>query len=226
MTPLGKPLVFYLRYMAEMNRLYGNLKEGEIPDLTGLDDSEQVRKMVRTVGAAACEQVADFLELCGKVIENHFTGQGIVSLANRRKRASVINYWSSEARFRVSSGSGGEFSRGVWITAPPEVRISLAKDVYGVVVPWLWSKGGRKGADAIWKTLGGWADSRAGDGLVEETGTVALARIPIKAQPPESFNVDGAELIAAVMKTITRIGADETKAIASLVAGLNEPDES
>jgi hypothetical protein len=224
MTPLGKPLVFHLKYMAEMNRIYGH-EEDEKPDLMGLEDAEQVREMARTVGAAAYEQAADFVELCGKRIEDHFIGLGIATLAKRRKRAYVINNWSCSADFRISSVPGGAFSCGVWITAPPEVRISLAKDVCGAVVPWLWSKGGRKGEDAIWKIIGGWAHSRGGEGLVDGSGTVALGCIPIKAQPPESFDVDREHLITEVMKTIARIGPDQTTAIASFVAGLKEPDE-
>jgi hypothetical protein len=225
MTQLGKPLVFYLKHMAEMNRLYGHA-EGEEPDLAGLDDAERVSEMARAVGAAAYEQAADFLELCGKRIEGHFTGLGLATLAKKRKRAYVIDNWTWEARVNVSSTPGGWFWCGVWITAPPEIRVSLEKDVCGVVVPYIWSKGGRKGADAVWKILGGWADSRGGEGLVHEAGTVALARISVKSQPPEGFDVDREQLIIAVTRIIARIGAEETQAIARFVAGLNEPDES
>mgnify|MGYP000532152580 CR=1 FL=1 len=164
MTPLGKPLVFHLKYMTEMNRLYGH-EEGEEPDLSGLDDAENIREMARMVGAAAYEQAADFLELCGKGLEEHFTGMGIATLARKRKRASVVDYWGTEAKFRVSSVPGGEFLCGVLITASSEVSVSLTKDVCGVAVPWLWSKGGRRGADAIWSILGGRAHSREGEGV-------------------------------------------------------------
>ncbi len=60
----------------------------------------------------------------------------------------------------------------------------------------------------------------------DDKGTVVLACIPIKAQPPESFDVDRDQLLAEVMKTIARIGAEQTKAIASFAAGLKESDES
>ena len=226
MTPLGKPLVFYLKYMAEMDRLYGNPEyDGEEPDLTGLDKTEQVREMARTVGAAAFEQAADFLELCGKGIENYFTGLGIATLTKKRKRAYVVRDWWWGAGVQVPSVPGG-FSCGVSLTAPSEIRISIDNDVCGIVVPWLWSNGGRKGEDAICKILGGWHHSRAGEGLVGDTGSVALACIPIKAQPAESFDVDRELLIGAVMKTIARIGAEQTTAIASFAARLNQTDES
>ena len=173
MTPLGKPLVFYLKHMAEMNRLYQDLEEGEERDLKGLDDPEHVMKMTRTVGDAACEHVADFLQACGKEIEDHFARLGIATLAKKAKRAWVAANWDWSAKYQVASVPGGWFYCGVWITAPPEVRISLEKDSCGVVVPWLWSKGGRKGADAVWKILGGWPHSRSGEGVVKERGSIA-----------------------------------------------------
>src|SRR5258708_5453484 len=103
MTPLGKPLVFYLKYMAEMNRLYGLLEEGEKPDLTGVDDAEQVRVMARSVGAVAYEHVVDFLELCGKGIQSHFESLGVATLTNKCRRAYIISKWAWKTKVHVSS---------------------------------------------------------------------------------------------------------------------------
>lgn len=225
MTPLGKPLVFHLKYMAEMNRIYGH-EEGEEPDLTGLDDAQRVREMARTVGDAACEQVADFLELCGKGIEDHFTGLGIARLALKAKRATVVRNWDWYRRVHDSSRPGGSFYCGVFVSNPSYVRISVEKDTCGIVMPYLWLKGARQRKDAIWKILGGKPNSPGGVGLVKGNRTFVLACIPIKAQPLDSFDVDREQLIAEVIKTIARIGADQTKAIASFVAGLKDPDEN
>ena len=224
MTQLGKPLVFHLKYMAEMNRLYGH-DEGEEPDLSDLSDAERVMEMARAVGATAYEQAADFLELCGKEIEQHFAGLGIAVLAKKKKRSFVLDWWSWGATFDVPSVPGGRFSCGAFLSAPPEIRASLPENTCGAVVPWMWSKGGRKGADAVWKILGGWPHSRCGEGLVEASGDIALACIPIKAEPQDSFDANRDHLIGEVKKSIARIGAKETMAIASFVAGLNEPDE-
>jgi hypothetical protein len=226
MTPLGKPLVFYLKHMAEMNCLYGIPEyEDEKPDLTGLDDETTVREMARTVGAAAFEQAADFLELCGERISDHFIGLKTTTLTNKAKRRNVVRDWGWYRKVQVTSVPGGSFYCGVFVSAPPEVQISLEQDVCGVVVPWIWSKGGRKGEDTVWNILGGWPYSRGGEGLVDEKGTVALARIPIKAEPPESFDVDREQLVAEVTEIIGRIGAKQVKAIAKFVAGLKAPDE-
>jgi hypothetical protein len=225
MTPLGKPLVFYLKYMAEMNRLYAEPEyEGQEPDLTGLDSAEQVREMARAVGGAAYEQAVDFLGLCGKEIEDHFTRLGIARLSSRAKRGTVLSNWSWKVRITVPGARGGWFLCGVWVTAPPEVRISLEKDACGIVVPWLWLRGGRNVEDAVWKVLGSWAHSRSGEGLLAD-GSVALASIPIKAQPPGSFDVDREPLVNEVAKVVARIGAEQTKEIANFVGGLTEPDE-
>src|SRR5437868_2358081 len=141
MTPLGKPLVFHLKYMAEMNRLYGHVDQGELPKLTGLDDAEQVVKMVRTVGAEAYEQAADFLEECGKAVVDHFTSLG-ATIGSKTKRSYIVRnwYWYADG-ISHSSAPGGEFSFGLRLTAPPEVRVRLNEGEFGVVVAYVWSKG-------------------------------------------------------------------------------------
>lgn len=225
MTPLGKPLVFYLKYMAEMNHLCSPEYYGGEPDLNALENPEQIREMARIVGDVACEQVADFLELCGRKIEEHFNGLGIAKLEKKKSRAYMLGYWEWGARVYVSSLPRDWFWCGVDVSAPPEIQVSMDNDACGVVWPIIWSKGGRKGADAVWDILGGWPHSRSGEGLVKEKGSVALACIPIKAQPPDSFDVDRDQLIAAVMKTIARIGAEETEAIVKFVASLKGSEE-
>ena len=222
MTSLGEPAVFYLKNMAEMNHLCYPEHWGE-PDLTGLDDAEHVQEMARSVGAAACEQVADFLALCGKTIEDHFNRMKIAKLAKRRTRAFVKNYWEWGTRIYVSSVRKGWFSCGATVSAPPVIPITLKKDVCGVVVPWVWSKGGRNAAHAVSIIV------RGTKGCPSEwlgNGTVALSSIPIKARPPASFEVDRDQLITEVMKSIARIGPKETRAIANFVAGRKLSDES
>jgi hypothetical protein len=221
---LGEPVVFYLNYMAEMNRFCFPESHGE-PDLTELKNAQKVKEMARVVGDLACEQVADFLELCGREIERHFKGLRIATLARKKTRAFMKKHWEWGARVYVPSVRGGWFWCGVWVTAPPQIHIRLPKDVCGLVVASIWSRGARRGADAVWEILDGKADSRAGEGLVEESASVALARIPIKPQPPEGFDVAREPLIAQVAKTFARIGVKQTRAIAKFVAGLKESEE-
>jgi len=64
--------------------------------------------------------------------------------------------------------------------------------------------------------------------LVYLTGRPELAEDPLfKTNSQRIINRKALiPLIAEVMKTITRIGPEQTTAIASFVAGLQEPDES
>ncbi|MBN9121276.1 MAG: hypothetical protein J0I06_19350 [Planctomycetes bacterium] len=225
MPQLGKPLVFYLKHMAEMNRLYAH-DEDEEPDLTGLADADRVREMSRAVGAAADGLAADFAELCNRGFEEHFTKSGAAVFTSKRKRSYNLQNWGGNARFEVPSVPGGWFSCGAWLTAPPEVRVPLPEGACGFVVVWLWAKGGRKGAEAIWKALGGRAHSRGEEGAIDGNGSVALACVPIRPEPPDSFDVDRDRLLSEVLKTMTCVGPQEVKAIAGFVAGLTEADES
>lgn len=224
MTPLGKPLVFYLKYMAEMNRLYQDLEEGEERDLTGLDDAERIVEMANMVGDAASNEMADFLESCGNGIEAHFASLENVTVGRKTRRAKVLTNWFWRTDVRVPSVGDGWFCCGVSLTAPPEIRLALQKDECGIVMVWLGSKGGRKGASEVWNILGGSAHS-LGDDLGEDKGLVVLACIPVKPQPPDSFHVDRDALISAVNETVARINVVQTKAIVSFGSGLKERDE-
>ena len=55
---------------------------------------------------------------------------------------------------------------------------------------------------------------------------MALACIPIKSQPRESFDVDREHLIAAVTNTFAPIGAEQTTAIARFVSESRGPAAS
>ena len=70
MAILGKCLLFYLKYPAEMERLY----EPEEPKVEGLPDPDKLLQKIRRVGATASREAADFLELCAPRIEQHFRG--------------------------------------------------------------------------------------------------------------------------------------------------------
>src|SRR5262249_6504172 len=95
MAKLGKCLVFYLKYQAEMYRLYWQPREtGDKPSVGGLKDKEQVLSMVKKVGDAALREAGAFLGLCAERIETHL--QSIC--ATQRIRRNVEEYWSVEWR--------------------------------------------------------------------------------------------------------------------------------
>jgi len=214
MTPLGKPLVFYLKYMAEMEGLY--VEGSEEPDLTGLDEVEHVRELACAVGDAACEKMADFLELCGKGIEEHFNGLGIATLTNKGKRAYLVRNWKWEGKVRLSSAPGGWFDCGV------------SHPVEGNVIPWVWRRGGRSWAELVMKTLGDRAYSRGGSGVMRnwETGSVALACIQVLDKNLQGFDVDRDPLVAKVVGAFTALRADDVEIMARGVGGEDDSPEA
>jgi hypothetical protein len=96
-----------------------------MPDLTGIDKGEDVREMIRTVGAEAYEQAADFLELSGEKIKEYFLGLGITSLDIIRSRGKIVDNWSWQARVQVTSVRGGSFYCGISLSAPRRLTLHL-----------------------------------------------------------------------------------------------------
>jgi len=209
MTSLGKPLIFYLKYVAEMDLLYADHDEGDEPDLTGLEDLDRVREMAHHVGDAASAQAADFLEKCAKGIEDHFIGLRIATFASQKKRAYLVYNWRWDAKVRVSSVPGGEFECGV------------SFPVEGNIIAWVWRKGGRSWAELVMKTLGDRAHARGGSGIMHDShsGSVALACIPILEKNQEGFDVDRDALVEKVVGAFAALRADDVVTMARGVVG-------
>lgn len=94
MTPLGKCLVFNLKYPAEMDHLYWKPEHGdEEPNLQGLANADNVRAMVRIVGDQAAEQVASFLEQCAEQAAEHWRSLKIGKITGQSRRQKMANYW-------------------------------------------------------------------------------------------------------------------------------------
>lgn len=203
MTALGKYFVFYLKYPAEMTRLYWKPEYGgEEPDLTGLEDKERVREMAFQVGQAASRDMADFLEECGKKIEDHFKGLGNVTTGKRAQRSFILRNWYWKVIVRAGSVAGGWFLCGVSVS-----------DQEKIVVPFIWRKGGRAGRDALKARLGTRADSLSAEGLAFYPGAVALARVPIFGNEEPHFQVDQEALVAKVVRAFSVIRADDVEFI-------------
>ena len=224
MTPLGKSLVFNLKYLAEMNRL-SELDQSATLDIDGLTDAKQVFEMAGVVGAAAKTNALEFLTLCASGIASHFKGLGIVTLGKPRSRSKLAKNWWWQVEIHLPSVPKSTFVVGVSIMSAMDVGIAIQPDVCGVVVPWLWVNGRRSGEDKVIGILGSGVHSRAGDGLTIHKGTLALACIPITPQPRHGFDVDRDPLIAEVMAAFARIGAEQTVAIANSGVGLKPHDD-
>src|SRR5262245_22106096 len=95
MASLGKCLVFYFKYGAEMDRLYWQPREtAKEPSVDGVPDKERVLSMIERVGNAACREAGAFLEACAERIEPHLH----TVAAARRIRRNLEQTWALEWR--------------------------------------------------------------------------------------------------------------------------------
>ncbi|MBI1916474.1 MAG: hypothetical protein HYS12_17330 [Planctomycetes bacterium] len=213
MTPLGKCLVFYLKYPVEMDHLYWEpAQTGEKPELRDLEDAEKIRNMAEIVGEKATQEAVDFLEQCANKVQEYLLSLKVLKVVNRSRRTTMARNWGFQASVeRDPWVAGGWFRYGVFIN-----------DCSGIIVPWLWRNGGREWEGLVKKVLRNRAHSGSDGELVSGGGSVALASIPILGEKQQGFDVDRDALVAKVVDCFAGIRADDVKAIAQNVG---EEDE-
>jgi hypothetical protein len=196
MSNLGKCLLFYLKYSADMERLY----EADKPKVEGLPDPETVLNKVRHVGDTANREAAELLDLCGPAIEDRFRSISAV----RRKRNNVELTWDLEFRICAKRAAHRRFLVGVGID--PEKP---------ALIPWVWCRGGQRAEDEMVQILGRWIKS---DRLGLPSGLIGLTDIHIPV--PENWEeaVACAPLVAQVREAFAFFTAQEVKAIISLAS--------
>jgi hypothetical protein len=214
MATLGKSLAFYLRYAAEMDRLYWQPEiNGENIDFTGLEDAENVRKMACAVGEAATTDATDLLLACGERIENYFGSFKTVTVDKPSRLSSVRRWWSWYTRVRVLSNLQADFWCGVRI-----------HDGEKALVPCLMQDSSRAGEELIMAQLGGRAHSRAGDGLVYDRGMVALPPVPIFGRESSESDIDLDPLLTQVVGRFSTITAEDIELIVRNVEADDTPE--
>jgi hypothetical protein len=191
METLGKCLLFYLKYPAEMSRLF----EAEEPNSDGLPNADEILKKTRLVGDAANWEAAQFLERCAPAIEGHFRAFGPV----RRKRSNLEKTWSLQ--FHV--GSRESKTRRFWIGV--EIDLDLT-----ALVPWVWSPGGYRAADEVRRILN--RGSRPTN-PAWRSGTTCLDQIPILIPERIDAPVPCEGLVTQVQHVFKTITAEDVKAI-------------
>jgi hypothetical protein len=202
MAKLGKCLVFYLKYPAEMDRLYWQPRETGKPAVTdGLKEKDNVMAMVKKVGDAACREAATFLGPCADRIQAHLDSIGIA----RRVRRNLEEWWSVYWRVSPKKRPDRSFNVGFDLyDDPPEI------------VPWMWSKG-RGAADEILRILGRGRAARSFSDLAGwGAGAFVLARIKVPVPDrPHEFDVEQEPLLDQVRTALT-FNSSEIKAIAAI----------
>lgn len=141
MDELGKCLQFYLKYSAEMERLYEtDDPKAEVHKLKGLPNPDAVLVKLRRVGDAACREGAEFLEFCGIGVEDHF--RAFCRVQQRRKNLEEewdLQFWIWPKK---AKNKRRRFLVGIGIDWPP-IRL----------VPWVWCPGGRQAANELRRIL-------------------------------------------------------------------------
>ena len=114
MTNLGKCLLFYLKYPAEMERLYG------VDERTwrGCPTPDRVLNQIWRVGDLACREGADLLEACVPGIEAHFRTISTIE----RVRSIWKTTGNSSSEFRQSGLLEAIYDRRHYRFAPNQWR--------------------------------------------------------------------------------------------------------
>lgn len=192
MTAIGTSLVFYLRYYAEMQKLYE--EEGDLTDLASAADGEEVSKKITAVGNQACVEAADLLEACVSNFQERLKTTPNVSIKPCRRDTMERN-WEvvfeiSQARRRKSAG----VTREIGVYLEPEE-----------IVPWIWSRGGRLAEDRICSLLPG-ISCRRSKQMGWDGGSVALPTVKIPWQVATDFHVEKEPIVKqvdAVLQAVT-----------------------
>jgi hypothetical protein len=198
MGDIGQCLLFWLRYPAEMERLYVS----EEPNVEGLPNPDEILKRVEIVGDTACRQGGDLLRACVTGIEAHFSP----IIAIERVRNDLSDTW--ELKFRVS--------------ATRRCEIGVIIDPHrAALFPWVWCRGGRRVEDEVIRTLGRGFRQDA-FGLEWFAGTVALARIPIPIPAKLDELVPRAPLVEQVCQAFSFFSAENVATISAIASNRGE----
>ena len=194
MSELGKCLLFYLKFPAEVDRLY----VADESNTEGLPNAKRVLEKIKLVGDQANRDVADFGELLAPPIEGHF--RTICEIT--RARTNTSQKW--DFRFVVSPRSdlGNRFEVGVYID---HVRAAL--------FPWVSCSGGRRVEDELFRIIGRGIKSAARDGC---PGTIGLAEITIPLPERLDEPVACEPLVAQVARCFASITAQHVERIAAI----------
>jgi hypothetical protein len=196
-----------------MDQLYWNpVHNDKEPDLHGLEAAENVRTMARIVGDEAAEQAASFLDECSEKVAAHWHGIKLLKITGQSRRKKMAYEWVFQGRLRTMPPKKGA---SIWYGAGID-------EFKGIIIPWLYGRGGRDWEDLAMRTLGKRAHSRAGEGLISDRGTVALACITLLPQNLEGFDVDRDPVVSKVVDCFTAIRTKDLEILARPIGGDEE----
>lgn len=204
MAKFGKCMLFYLKYVAEMERLC-NVEDPKNPKLKGLPDPDRVLKQIKLVGDTANREVAEFLETCVQVIEEHFHAISDV----QRMRNNLEKAWELKFKVGPKNATDRRFEIGVSIESNPVA-----------LIPWVWCPGGRRAEDEVMRILGVGNKSDTLPGWASGTVGLAVIKIHIPERLEEPVECDS--LVADVQKAFESFTAREVEEIDRIASNRGE----
>ncbi|MBI5767424.1 MAG: hypothetical protein HZA93_06480 [Verrucomicrobia bacterium] len=137
MAQFGKALVFFLKYFAEMQRLYERDEDGRtIPEIDSKQNRKEVLGKVDAVGAIASDQIAALLDLCTQdwLKDLKRKTNGVAVFGPERTGAYVRRNWEWSIFVRRPRQRTRDKAR--------EIGIGIYDSSPTVLTPWVWGLGG------------------------------------------------------------------------------------
>jgi hypothetical protein len=200
MANLGSCLLFYLKYPAEMERLY----EADEPKVDGLPNPDRVLERIKLVGDTAGREAADFLETCVRGIVERFRPIGNIE----RVHNNLEDSWDLRFRVSLKKATDKRVEIGVYIDYR---RAALA--------PWVWCRGGRRAEDEVVRILNRGTKAAT---LGYTPGTVRLAEIKIPVPERLEEPVECDSLVAQVQQVLASLTAQDVNAIVGIASNRGE----
>jgi hypothetical protein len=199
MNNLGKCLLFYLKYSAEVERIYEAENDADNLDTDGFPGTDVQEKVVK-VHDAACREVAELLKECGRKVVEHF---GAISAIKQSK----VNPESWRISYRVWPKRGRKnFNLGVYVDSEK-----------AEIVSWLWCRGGRQSEFEAEQLLGNkYTKIERGTDCDETSGVVVLGRTKINIPEDLNDSVASAPLISAVENVFNLFIEEDVKGLARI----------
>lgn len=201
MANLGNCMLFYLKYAAEMERLY----KAEKPKEEGLPKPDQTLEKIKLVGDTANREVAEFLKFCALGIEAHFHAISDV----KRVRNNLEMNWKLDFWVGPKDAKDRRIEIGVNIDS------NLA-----ALIPWIWCRGGRRAEDEIKRIMGGRIKPIRSPGW--ESGAVVLDEIKIPLPERLGNPVECDSLVAQVRHAFAAFTAQDIAAIDGIASNRGE----
>ncbi|MFM9967472.1 MAG: hypothetical protein ACKVQK_03575 [Burkholderiales bacterium] len=201
MANLGNCMLFYLKYAAEMERLY----EAEKPKDEGLPEPNRILEKIKLVGDTASREVAEFLEFCALGIEAHFHAiSDVKRVRNNLEKTWGLDFWV---------GPKDATDRRI------EIGVNIIPNLVAVI-PWIWCRGGRRAEDEMVRIMGGRIKHCKLPGW--ESGTVVLDEIKIPLPARLEDSIERESLIAQVQHAFAAFTEQDIAAIDGIASNRGE----